>query len=73
MRGITEPEWLEQALLQDDPAAVITGAACDGKSELCERTLTLFTRILGAEAGNLAVKALAPAECISAAGLLHGF
>ncbi|MEA3334900.1 MAG: glucokinase [Chloroflexota bacterium] len=55
-----EPPWLAKALvIADDPNPVIVNAALrhDEKScELCETTLRLFVSILGAEAGNLALK-----------------
>lgn len=51
-----EPAWLAMEMRLADPPAVITQAALDGKSELCERALSLFVSIYGAEAGNLALK-----------------
>ncbi|MHB8771081.1 MAG: glucokinase [Syntrophales bacterium] len=42
-----------------DPAPVIVAAALAGQSPLCARTVRLFVSILGAEAGNLALKTLA--------------
>jgi len=38
---------------------VITDAALSGRSEICVGTIDLFVSIYGAEAGNLALKALA--------------
>jgi glucokinase len=55
-----EPEWLaEQLATARDPNPVIVQAALDGKCELCVATLDTFVSILGAEAGNLALKVLA--------------
>ena len=55
-----EPDRLAQRLAQaDDPAPVIVEAALAGSSELCVRTVRLFVSLLGAEAGNLALKTLA--------------
>ncbi len=54
-----EPPWLTERFALEDPAAVITNAAIDEKSALCVKTLDLFISILGAEAGNLALKSLA--------------
>jgi glucokinase len=51
-----ESEWLAEKMQEADPAAVITQAALAGKSEICMHTLDLFVSILGAEAGNLALK-----------------
>ncbi len=54
-----EPAWLVQRMRQDDPSAVISGAALEGSSELCAKALDLFVSVYGAEAGNLALKLLA--------------
>jgi glucokinase len=42
-----------------DPAPIIVEAALANSSPLCVRTVRLFVSILGAEAGNLALKTLA--------------
>jgi len=58
---LEEPDWLEEQLATaDDPAPVIVNAALDAarSCEICRRTLQLFITILGAEAGNLALKGL---------------
>lgn len=54
-----EADWLRKRLLSEDPAAVISEVALAETSNLCVKTLDLFVSILGAEAGNLALKALA--------------
>jgi glucokinase len=57
-----EPAWLaEQLAAADDPTPVIVNVALDDEkpSELCAATLNAFVSILGAEAGNLALKVLA--------------
>mgnify|MGYP001396241197 CR=1 FL=1 len=54
-----EPTWLAEALASDDPAAVISRAALDGRSPLCDQALDLFVTLYGAEAGNLALKLMA--------------
>ena len=57
-----EPEWLaEQLAAADDPTPVIVNNALDPERgcELCVATLKAFVSILGAEAGNLALKVLA--------------
>ncbi|MCP4165652.1 MAG: glucokinase [Chloroflexi bacterium] len=55
-----EPRWLaEQLVAAEDPTPVIVSAALDERpSELCAATLELFVSILGAEAGNLALKVM---------------
>ncbi len=61
-RGVAEePPWLTAQLQSaDDPTPVIISAALGNVScDLCVRTLQTFVSILGAEAGNLALKVLA--------------
>jgi glucokinase len=56
---IAEPDWLATSIAEaDDIVPVIIGTALEGKpgSEICTATLNLFVSILGAEAGNLALK-----------------
>jgi glucokinase len=55
-----EPVWLAERLAgAADPAPVIVDAALAEKAGLCAQTVRLFCSILGAEAGNLALKTLA--------------
>ncbi len=57
-----EPYWLaEQLSLVPDPVPVIVNAAFDKNRQcrLCRTTLNMFVSILGAEAGNLALKIMA--------------
>ena len=55
-----EPAWLaEQLAAADDPTPVIVNTALARECELCVATLDTFVSILGAEAGNLALKVLA--------------
>ena len=56
-----EPDWLSNQLASaEDPAPVIVNAALDETThcDICTKTLELFISILGAEAGNLALKGL---------------
>lgn len=58
----TEPGWLAKELAAaDDKTPLIITAAIDEKRpcELCATALDLFCAVLGAEAGNLALKMLA--------------
>jgi len=68
--GSAEPAWLRQEIWgadlpagasaqAGDPAAAISRLALEGRSELCARALDLWVASFGAEAGNLALKALA--------------
>ena len=57
-----EPLWLTERLAEaDDPTPVIMNAALDEERpcKICVKTLDEFVSILGAEAGNLALKTLA--------------
>ncbi|MBM4132630.1 MAG: glucokinase [Nitrospira sp.] len=54
-----EPTWLAERIKVGDPAAVIAEVGLAGQSELCQQALDMFASIYGAEAGNLALKALA--------------
>jgi len=60
-KRMQEPSWLAEKILKaPDATAVIMSAALDKENpcELCLATLDLFISILGAEAGNLALKTL---------------
>jgi glucokinase len=54
-----EPTWLAEKIKVGDPAAVIAEAGLKGQADIAKQTLELFASIYGAEAGNLALKALA--------------
>lgn len=71
-RGEPEPAWLADRLAAaDDPAPVIAAAALDRERPcpIASATLDLFVDILGAEAGNLAVKVLATGGVYLAGGI----
>ena len=52
-----------------DPAAVITELGMDGADRLCAMALAIFVSVYGAEAGNLALKALAVGGVVVAGGI----
>jgi len=54
-----DPPWLVEKIEREDPASVISQAARERQSRLCMRALDIFSSIYGAEAGNLALKAMA--------------
>ncbi len=58
-RKVAEPTWLTERLRAGDPGAEISQAALAGQDPVCVEALTLFVSIYGAEAGNLALKAMA--------------
>ncbi|HVW76948.1 MAG TPA: glucokinase [Alloacidobacterium sp.] len=57
-KGMEEPAWLKERMLQEDPNAVIGELGEAGTNELCVKTLEIFVSAYGAEAGNLALKVL---------------
>jgi len=57
--GSSEPEWLRARMESGDPSAVVAEAALDRDDPRAVQALDLFVSIYGAEAGNLALKALA--------------
>jgi glucokinase len=70
--GLNEPAWLaEEIASADDPTPVIFSAGQDQARpcELAAATLDLFVTILGAEAGNLALKILATGGIYLAGGM----
>jgi glucokinase len=54
-----EPTWLAEKIKAGNPAAEIAEAGLKGQAEIAKQALDLFASIYGAEAGNLALKALA--------------
>lgn len=53
-----EPTWLAEKVKAGNPAAEIAEAGLKGQAEIAKQALDLFASIYGAEAGNLALKAL---------------
>jgi glucokinase len=64
-----EPAWLRTRLAGEDPAAVISEVGLAGAHPLCAQALDLFVSVYGAEAGNLALKALAVGGVFVAGGI----
>ena len=53
----------------EDPAAAIVQAALDGQCKLCVQALEIFISAYGAEAGNLALRAVAVGGIYLAGGI----
>jgi glucokinase len=64
-----ESEELVSAMKPGDPAAAISRAALDGSDALAEKTLDLWMKVYGAEASNLALKAMATGGLFLAGGI----
>lgn len=60
---------LVRAMEQDDPAAAIARFALEHQDPLAARALTLFVSVYGAQAGNLALTALATGGVYVAGGI----
>jgi glucokinase len=56
VRHMHVPDWLEQELMEKDPAASISGNAIAQKVSICIKTMELFVRYLAREAANLVFK-----------------
>jgi glucokinase len=57
--GAAEPGWLTTELASGDFNAVVAQVALAHRDPACEHALEMFVSILGAEAGNLALRGLA--------------
>ena len=65
-----EPELLTEKISRgDDPSSAVSEAALEGSCELCVKAMNIFVSIYGAEAGNLALKALATAGVYVGGGI----
>jgi glucokinase len=64
-----EPAGFAAQLEQGDKAAVISCAALDGSNRLAEQALDLWVSVYGAEAGNLALKAMATGGIFLSGGI----
>jgi len=57
--GELEPDWFLEADRAGDPVPAISEMALEGRCDISVRTLELFARLYGEEAGNLALKVMA--------------
>jgi glucokinase len=63
------PAWLQEQLLEDDPAAVISNAAQHRQEPVCVETLQNFSRYLAIESANLVLKLKATGGCYLGGGI----
>ncbi|MDG2306041.1 MAG: glucokinase [Candidatus Binatia bacterium] len=54
----TEPAWLAEKIAAGDPSATVSGEAAESGEAICLATMNLFCELYGAEAGNMALRAL---------------
>lgn len=54
----TEPQWLAEKIAAGDPSATISHEAATSGETICASTMNLFCELYGAEAGNMALRAL---------------
>ncbi|MCJ7756058.1 MAG: glucokinase [Thermoanaerobaculales bacterium] len=57
--GQPEPDWFIEAERVGDPTPAVSSAGLTGECEVGARTLDVFARLYGEEAGNLALKVMA--------------
>jgi glucokinase len=67
--GMPEPGWLTDELANHDRNAVISRAALDRRDDASIHALELFAEILGAEAGNFALRGLATGGVVIGGGI----
>jgi len=67
--GVAEPAWLTHDLTSGDRNAAIAHAALATSDAACVKALAMFAAILGAEAGNLALRGLATGGVVIGGGI----
>ena len=67
--GALEPGWLRDRIESGDPSAAVAEVGLAGEDAYCVQALDVFASIYGAEAGNLALRALAVGGVVIGGGI----
>src|SRR5439155_3292776 len=67
--GIAEPAELAAEFARGDRNAIVAARALANTDPVCVRALAMFVEILGAEAGNLALRGLATGGVVIGGGI----
>jgi glucokinase len=67
--GTKEPAWLAQMIAAGDRNAAVSKTALENKDAACVRALEMFAEILGAEAGNLALRSVSTGGVVIGGGI----
>jgi glucokinase len=68
-RGDHEPAWLAAKIASGDRNAAVSEAALAKTDEACVHALDMFCEILGAEAGNLALRSMSTSGVVIGGGI----
>ncbi|CAM4109585.1 glucokinase [Gillisia limnaea] len=69
-RGIREPTWFKERILQEDPAALISASAIAGNYHVCKESIDLFVRYLAIESNQFALKTKATGGIFIGGGIV---
>jgi glucokinase len=67
--GVAEPVWLANEMKLTDRNAAISASGLAGNDPVTQKTLAMFAAILGAEAGNQALRGLATGGVVIGGGI----
>jgi glucokinase len=67
--GTAEPAWLAHEMTHGDRNAAVANAALANRDPICVEALTMWVSILGAEAGNHALRSLATGGVVIGGGI----
>ena len=67
--GTREPPWLAAQIATGDKNAIVSKAALEKSDDVCVRALEMFAQVLGSEAGNMALRAMATGGVVIGGGI----